>query len=209
LFLLQGAQFLGVATVAVYVGAIVVTFLFVLMLAQPEGHAYFDRVSWGITPRFVGSVTAVLFAVLIASAVTRTDQTVIDDRQVLLDAINEPLALAVPTAKARAVRYERRGQTATARVTVAIPPDQRDAFETAAGSLARDGLRLIQMRHPDWEVRRLVFDPQDVMTPDNTASLGSRLFSRQLVAIQAGGALLMAALVGAVAIAGRTGPLEQ
>ena len=47
LLLLQGAQFLGIATVAVYAGAIVVTFLFVLMLAQPEGHAYYDRVSWG------------------------------------------------------------------------------------------------------------------------------------------------------------------
>jgi NADH-quinone oxidoreductase subunit J len=47
LFLFQGAQFLGVATVVVYAGAILVTFLFVLMLAQPEGLAFYDRVSWG------------------------------------------------------------------------------------------------------------------------------------------------------------------
>ncbi len=40
LFLLQGAQFLGVATVVVYAGAILVTFLFVLMLAQPAGSAF-------------------------------------------------------------------------------------------------------------------------------------------------------------------------
>ena len=46
LILFQGAQFLGVATVAVYAGAILVTFLFVLMLAQPEGHTYYDRISW-------------------------------------------------------------------------------------------------------------------------------------------------------------------
>ncbi len=46
LFLFQGAQFLGVATVVVYAGAIVVTFLFVLMLAQPEGHVHYDRMSW-------------------------------------------------------------------------------------------------------------------------------------------------------------------
>jgi NADH-quinone oxidoreductase subunit J len=46
LFLYQGAQFLSVATVVVYAGAILVTFLFVLMLAQPEGQAYYDRVSW-------------------------------------------------------------------------------------------------------------------------------------------------------------------
>jgi NADH-quinone oxidoreductase subunit J len=46
LFMLQGAQFLGVATIVVYAGAILVTFLFVLMLASPEGHAYYDRLSW-------------------------------------------------------------------------------------------------------------------------------------------------------------------
>jgi NADH-quinone oxidoreductase subunit J len=46
LFLMQGAQFLGVATVVVYAGAILVTFLFVLMLAQPEGSAFYDRLSW-------------------------------------------------------------------------------------------------------------------------------------------------------------------
>ncbi len=46
LFMVQGAQFLGVATIVVYAGAILVTFLFVLMLAQPEGNAYYDRVSW-------------------------------------------------------------------------------------------------------------------------------------------------------------------
>ncbi len=46
LFFFAGAQFLAVATVVVYAGAILVTFLFVLMLAQPEGKASYDRVSW-------------------------------------------------------------------------------------------------------------------------------------------------------------------
>ena len=46
LFLLQGAQFLAVATVVVYAGAILVTFLFVLMLAEPSGRASYDRLSW-------------------------------------------------------------------------------------------------------------------------------------------------------------------
>lgn len=46
LFFLLGAQFLAVATVVVYAGAILVTFLFVLMLAQPEGKAAYDRRSW-------------------------------------------------------------------------------------------------------------------------------------------------------------------
>ncbi len=46
LFLLAGAQFLAVATLVVYAGAILVTFLFVLMLCQPEGHTSYDRRSW-------------------------------------------------------------------------------------------------------------------------------------------------------------------
>jgi NADH-quinone oxidoreductase subunit J len=46
LFLLIGAQFLAVATIVVYAGAILVTFLFVLMLADQEGKTIYDRVSW-------------------------------------------------------------------------------------------------------------------------------------------------------------------
>ena len=44
----QGAQFLGVATIVVYAGAILVTFLFVLMLAQPRGQRL-------LRPRQLGS----------------------------------------------------------------------------------------------------------------------------------------------------------
>jgi len=43
LFLLVDAQFLAAGTVIVYAGAIIVTFLFVIMLAQMEGKAVYDR----------------------------------------------------------------------------------------------------------------------------------------------------------------------
>jgi NADH-quinone oxidoreductase subunit J len=43
LFVLAGAQFLAAGTVIVYAGAIIVTFLFVIMLAQMEGKAKYDR----------------------------------------------------------------------------------------------------------------------------------------------------------------------
>src|SRR5205085_6516167 len=42
LFLLNAAPFLMAGTIIVYAGAIIVTFLFVLMLAQPEGHSDAD-----------------------------------------------------------------------------------------------------------------------------------------------------------------------
>jgi len=60
----QGAQFLGVATVVVYAGAIVVMFLFVVMLAQPEGHDSYDRITWGW---YTKPVSAVLGAAMVST----------------------------------------------------------------------------------------------------------------------------------------------
>ncbi len=125
LFLLNGAEFLGVATVAVYAGAIVVTFLFVLMLAQPEGNAFYDRISWGGMPALLATVAGLLLvAVTVWNARTFCDSV-----------------------------------TASA--------------------------------------------PTQVVGEQHVAALGSQLFSKHLIAIQAAGVLLFAALVGAVAIAGR------
>ena len=45
LFLLQSAPFLAAATVIVYAGAVIVTFLFVIMLAQQSGAAGYDQKS--------------------------------------------------------------------------------------------------------------------------------------------------------------------
>ena len=52
----------------VYAGAILVTFLFVLMLANPKGHAYYDRLSW--EPWLAAPAAAVVLVVLSIS-VTR------------------------------------------------------------------------------------------------------------------------------------------
>ncbi|MGO9468999.1 MAG: NADH-quinone oxidoreductase subunit J [Isosphaeraceae bacterium] len=43
LFIFAGAPFLAAGTVIIYAGAIIVTFLFVIMLAQLEGKAAYDR----------------------------------------------------------------------------------------------------------------------------------------------------------------------
>jgi NADH-quinone oxidoreductase subunit J len=68
LFFYNGAQFIGVATIVVYAGAIVVTFLFVVMLAQPEGHSAYDRLTWGGMPKVLGVVTAgLLMGILMQS----------------------------------------------------------------------------------------------------------------------------------------------
>jgi NADH-quinone oxidoreductase subunit J len=65
LFLVDGAQFLGVATVVVYAGAILVMFLFVLMLANPSGRAAYDRLSW--EPWIAAPVGVLLVAIVLLS----------------------------------------------------------------------------------------------------------------------------------------------
>ncbi len=72
LFLLQSAPFLASATVIVYAGAIIVTFLFVLMLAQQAGATNYDQNSrQPVVAVFTGFVLlgALLF-VLVPSKVT-------------------------------------------------------------------------------------------------------------------------------------------
>ncbi len=78
LFLFQGAQFLGVATVVVYAGAILVTFLFVLMLAQPEGHASYDRLGWA--PRLSALTGALLVGLLTLAIISVFQNPVVADR---------------------------------------------------------------------------------------------------------------------------------
>ncbi len=134
LFMIQGAQFLGVATVAVYAGAIVVTFLFVLMLAQPEGHSFYDRISWGKIPSLLGCIAGVGLATVLIGAVA---QTPLDQ-------------LATTTSPVRTVLEEQ-----------------------------------------------------------HVARLGGRLFSRHLVAVQLVASLLMAALVGAIAMVAQAGELKR
>jgi NADH-quinone oxidoreductase subunit J len=147
LFFLQGSQFLGVATIVVYAGAIVVTFLFVIMLAQPEGHATYDRISWGLLPK----VISVLSAAVMVGVLT-----------MLLSGIRE------------------QALSASAPVTDAT----RDV--TAAGEPV---VAPAQPINP-------VLEPSQHM-----AGLGGYLFSRHLLSVELAGTLLLAALVGAVAIA--------
>src|SRR3954470_17589387 len=65
LFLLQSAPFLAAATVIVYAGAIVVTFVFVIMLAQQSGATVYDQ-------RSRQPFLATVFAVLLLAALLAT-----------------------------------------------------------------------------------------------------------------------------------------
>jgi NADH-quinone oxidoreductase subunit J len=135
LFLLAGAEFLAVATLVVYAGAILVTFLFVLMLSQPEGHTTYDRRSWeALVSAFTGAVLVGILTATISASMTDVAK--------------------LPT------------------------PDQ-----TVVGARRGAGGEGVM-----------------VAEPYSVARLGAELFTRNLVAVEAAGTLLFAALVGAAVI---------
>jgi NADH-quinone oxidoreductase subunit J len=130
LLLFDGAQFLGVATIVVYAGAILVTFLFVLMLAQPEGQAPYDQLSWG--PRLAALTGALMVGVLTFAIVAVFQNPDVERR---------------PEAP----------------------------FQTAALE-------------------------DNILADQHMAYLGAQLFGKHLLAVEVAGTLLLAALVGTVAI---------
>lgn len=64
LLLYVGAQFLGVVTIVIYAGAIVVMFLFVIMLAQPRGRDVYDRLTWSNQAKILTALVAGIFPAL-------------------------------------------------------------------------------------------------------------------------------------------------
>jgi len=143
--LVLGAQFLGVATIVVYAGAILVMFLFVLMLAQPSGLAPYDRVS--SEPLLSAVAGAVLLGLLTLSIGRLTA---------------EPAACCNTPSRAAAMA---------------------DAAPVAPAAV---------------DVAKA-----DRMESDQVARLGAELFGRHLLAVEVAGVLLLAALVGAIAVVSR------
>jgi NADH:ubiquinone oxidoreductase subunit 6 (subunit J) len=225
LFLMQGAQFLGVATIVVYAGAILVTFLFVLMLAQPGGHAYYDRVSW--EGMFAASTGAVIVGFLTMTVV-----------RVLNPYVDPTFVKAIET-----FRPEESGGLEAAHVHRARLMAGDDGIWTMGVELSDDApvltladhdrlkmhlldtlpaLEANQVSKEDFELvvtsaqnPLLVDAPADraadgsVLADEHVATLGAQLFSRHLIAIEVAGTLLLVALVGAIAIVNHERPLRQ
>jgi NADH-quinone oxidoreductase subunit J len=142
LYFLQQADFLSTATIIVYAGAIVVTFLFVIMLAQPKGTAGYDRHSR--EPLLVSATGLVLASVLVGTL-------------------------------HYSARFEDwgRGTAGTARPFAASIAEEVDRHE----------------RHPR-------------IGASHVAGLGKTLFVDHVASVEVIGILLLAAVAGAVLIAG-------
>jgi NADH-quinone oxidoreductase subunit J len=225
LFMMQGAQFLGVATIVVYAGAILVTFLFVLMLAQPEGHAYYDRISW--EGMFAATTGAVLVGFLTMTIVRVLNPYVEPEFLTALESFRPEESGGLAREHIRSARLvANTDQTWTMDVELNedAPILSRNDQDRLESYLFRKmpSLETKQVDAADFEL--VVNTDQDplladasrdrtgesgVLASEHVATLGGQLFSRHLIAIEVAGTLLLVALVGAIAIVGHDRSLRK
>jgi NADH-quinone oxidoreductase subunit J len=228
LFLLQAAPFLMAATIIVYAGAIVVTFLFVIMLAQQEGPSSADQRS---REPFLASLAG---CILLASLVCILHKA--HDTQKFDGVVEQLQALAGAKDKEALKRIVGESDP---KVGVEHTPllimqlrdhvgENDEQMHSDVGELQR----MLNRQNVDEVNKRaksvLVFmtakrnaraslNLYDVpgkskspghrepghLPAGNVAALGKTLFTDYLVAVELAAALLLVATIGAIAIAGR------
>lgn len=211
LFMIQGAQFLGVATVVVYAGAILVTFLFVIMLAQPEGHAFYDRVSWeGLLAAVTGSVLVGILTMTTVAVLSPGK----DPRVMAAFAADQPAGKILPAEKVRGARVTKSAegkqivelQTSDAAALEKDEPKLKELNAALTASLAKpldakaDQILVVLDKVNLPAERNTEKRAENILNPEHVAKLGGEMFSKQLIAVEIAGTLLLVALVGAIAI---------
>jgi NADH:ubiquinone oxidoreductase subunit 6 (subunit J) len=233
LFLLRGAPFLMAATVIVYAGAIIVTFLFVIMLDQQSGMSDADhRSREPLLSSIAGTVLlgALVYlidrsydirpldALLARASTASTKATVADinaalgnERDFFLELQHQAAALKGGT--------DRTGLEAEALEARSAWEEWRRQNNAAdmgrslerivhRGAGLENGLATLQ---PHGATLKYMshYSAVEQNPGENVAPLGRTLFTDYLLAVELGGTLLLIATIGAIAIAGRrTGGLR-
>ncbi len=214
MFLLLGAEFMAFALIIVYAGAILITYMFVLMLAQQspggdQGAAWYDRV-----PREAGSAVVIGFVMLASLSEAYFSQGSQRFRDDIAARAEEegPLAAwqrldAMPKlmlATAQAAAAESWKATPEAErpvekpVVAAVVRDARGSALRAERSGLADGIS-VEVQYADGRTG-LVLLP-DAMRPDNSRQIGVDLVSRYPAGLEIAGVVLLMALFGAVILA--------
>ncbi len=196
LFLMLQAEFIAFALVIVYAGAILITYMFVLMLAQQateddvNSSAEYDRI-----PRepaaavIVGLVLVAAIADVLVGAAVRTDARIpVDARVAAADAWR--VLDDMPKSRDREVR--------------AIVPDFDTIVTDADGraiSLGDDGVATLSVRLADGSLRSITLPHSAI--PGNTQAVGMALVARFPVSLELAGIILTMAMFGAVVLARR------
>ncbi len=175
-FILLAAEFVAITQVLVYIGAIVVLFLFGVMLTKApiRGDAGLTRSSW-----FGAALVAVLLFGLLAFTLLDTfggDRLPADTRLTL-----RPAAVAQFESATGITTAGRSEQDLVARVDKldGVADDQRDAYRRTARSIAG----------------------ADGAVDSNVGAVSDSIFSQYLIPFEAVSVLLTAALIGAIVLA--------
>lgn len=174
LFVLLGSDFVGATQVLVYIGAIIVLFLFGIMLTKAQ---LGDDDSVGNEKRSMGAVVGVLLFALMAVALISTfgdDPIEFSNPEPIAYIPEEVSVNDLPTPVVDALPVELR--TATGDITIT-----RTVFDTLEPE--------VQRRVPGAEVF------------GNNKQIADSIFSDYIIAFEAVSVLLLAALIGAVVVA--------
>ncbi len=228
LFLLQAAPFLMAATIIIYAGAIVVTFLFVIMLAQQEGVSNADQRSR--EPFLASLAGCVLLASLLCvlhktyhapdpgglrprlrQLAEATDAAAVkrvlgDYAETKESALIEKLRNQYPDDDIGAdindlYRYWNRMRTDP---VASLDPlkDKAKAVLTALDTKQRQQGSVALTKVPGKDQTPGHFPPGQ-LPAGNVAAMGRTLFTDYLIPVELAATLLLVATIGAIAIAGR------
>jgi NADH-quinone oxidoreductase subunit J len=210
MFLILGAEFMAFALIIVYAGAILITYMFVLMLAQQspvenDGGAWYDRV-----PREAGSAVLigfVMLATLSEAYFSKSAQSFRDDARertefdgalaawTRLDGM--PKLMLATSQEALAIDWKR----TAAEGAPAAPPKVSEVVRDAKGSALRTSGDefAVEVRLEDGTTRSVVLPP--ALLPDNSRQVGVDLVSKYPAGLEIAGVVLLMALFGAVVLA--------
>lgn len=233
LFLLLAAPFLMAATIIVYAGAIVVTFLFVIMLAQQAGLASADQRS---REPFLASLAGFILVGALLCVLEKTfDARTIEAALERIDAVARAESVDEARRQFGEIRklFDDPSKPGTNRTLPVdelkklIPHTDQDLLEAEFLLNARDlpklkamfrklheqglqargrlGVLETEEKLPATAFSRGPVDEQGrrVLPAQNVAGLGRTLFADYLLPIELAGTLLLVASIGAIAIAAR------
>lgn len=227
LFLLNAAPFLMAGTVIVYAGAIVVTFLFVIMLAQPDGVSDADlRSREPLLACAAGFLLLGTLLVVVRQTFTvpefdgwlarvRNAQT-LDSADAIKTVLGDKFADPADDLLSRTT-VERRTQTQPLEDALKAVNDNWKSEEVAGWkqrlatleATAVEARKAVGRLQPPKDVKLSPFAgtpanrPAEGLPADNVAGIGRALFTDYLLAVELGGTILLVATVGAIAIATR------
>jgi NADH-quinone oxidoreductase subunit J len=210
MFLLLGAEFMAFSLIIVYAGAILITYMFVLMLAQQSpvpgvGDAWYDRqpreAFWAVLVGFV------MLATLADAYFSPKSQSFRDDvvarseaeglRGEWLRLEGMPKLLLETTQRAHVAAWKAAGPGESRPEPVASLVASGDgSFVRFSGSDA-----LVEAKLADGSSATIVLPPD--MVPDNSRQVGVDLVSRFPAGLEIAGVILLMALFGAVILARR------